>query len=341
MLMLRKVLLTLVCAAGLSACLGLQEVKEEPRMLFGDHVLNERIWDVQGQQFVTREQLLKNALQSDYLLLGETHDNLLHHQYQQWVIDGVSAAKRTAAVSFEMIMEGQAKLLAEQPPASADDLISLLNQVNTTWGYERNYRQIFASVLKAGYSIHAASPDRETLMNIARHGEENISAPIQAVMERSVLNAEQEAGLLEEIEQSHCGMLPEKMANIMVMTQRVKDAIMTESLTQQTGVDVHILVAGSGHGRTDRAVPWYLRQEAPGAKVVSIAWMEVVGGVDDIKEYANFWGGKQLPFDYVWFTARVDRPDPCEAFKKHMHKKHSDVQQDKPETGSSASKSAE
>lgn len=327
-----KKLIIGIAIAGLTACGVFTGKAAEDKLLFTDHPLAERIWDVKGQQFVSREKMLQDAVQSDYLLLGETHDNLLHHQYQKWIIDGVSAAGRSAAVSFEMITTGQSQQLAAHPPGSVEALIAILNQANTTWGYERNYRQIFASVLKAGYAIHAASPDRETLMSIARQGEEQIPATIKAMMERSTLNAEQEAGLLEEIEQSHCGMLPEKMAATMVMTQRVKDAIMTESLIQQSGVDVHILVAGSGHGRNDRAVPWYLRQEAPNAKVVSIAWLEVVDDVDDIKEYAKYWGGNHLPFDYVWFTARVERSDPCEAFKKHMHKKHAEVQQDKPET---------
>jgi hypothetical protein len=41
----------------------------------------------------------------------------------------------------------------------------------------------------------------------------------------------------------------------------------------------------------------------------------------DAEAYAKHWGAQQLPFDYVWFTPRVDRPDPCEQFRQHMKNK--------------------
>jgi hypothetical protein len=73
-------------------------------------------------------------------------------------------------------------------------------------------------------------------------------------------------------------------------------------------------------------VPKYILQSRPGAKIVSIAWLEVLPEADTVADYAQRWGGEVLPFDYVWFTPRADRPDPCEQFRRHMKKRESSLQ---------------
>jgi hypothetical protein len=41
--------------------------------------------------------------------------------------------------------------------------------------------------------------------------------------------------------------------------------------------------------------------------------VEVATGRTAPTDYAERFGGPRLPFDYVWFTARADAPDPCAA----------------------------
>jgi uncharacterized iron-regulated protein len=320
-LVVKRLLLSIIGVIVLAGCGVMTGSKPESALLFADHPLTEKIWDVKAQRFVDRQQLLADAQQSDYLLLGETHDNRLHHQYQAWVIDGLHAQGKSAAVAFEMITQGQIAPLAGRQPDSSEALIAELNKLKTTWRYEQFYRPVFDSVLKAGYSVHAASLDRDAIMAIARGGAAHIPAEYKPLLEQNAFSTEQEASLREEIKESHCGMLGDKMADAMVRTQRVKDAVMTDSLIKHSAVDVRVLVAGSGHGRSDRGVPLYLRSQAADARIVSIAWMEVAPDLPVVADYAERWGGAQLPFDYVWFTARVDRPDPCESFRRHMHKK--------------------
>jgi uncharacterized iron-regulated protein len=322
-----KKVVTMIGGLVLSACtLGGMNTetagdKQSEALLFADHPLAEKVWDVKAQRFVDKAQLLADAVQSDYLLLGETHDNDLHHRYEAWILDGLAMKKRSAAVSFEMITREQMAPLAAKQPSSTDALIALLNKSKTNWGYERYYRPVFDSVLGAAYSVYPASLGRKALMGIARGGDQHIPADIQALLRGAPFTSEQEASLREEIKQSHCGMLDDRMAVAMVLTQRVKDAVMAESLIQRKAVETRVLVAGSGHGRKDRGVPLYLRAQAADAKVLSIAWIEVVSDMGKVADYAQAWGSTSLPYDYVWFTARVDRPDPCESFKRHMHKK--------------------
>jgi hypothetical protein len=76
----------------------------------------------------------------------------------------------------------------------------------------------------------------------------------------------------------------------------------------------------AGHARSDRAVPFHLRRMAPGRAIISLAFLEVSTGADAATAYAAPFGGETLPFDYVWFTPRVDIRDACERFEEQLKK---------------------
>jgi hypothetical protein len=77
---------------------------------------------------------------------------------------------------------------------------------------------------------------------------------------------------------------------------------------------------GAGHARSDRAVPFHLRRMAPGRAIISLAFLEVSTGADAATAYAAPFDGETLPFDYVWFTPRVDIRDACERFEEQLKK---------------------
>jgi uncharacterized iron-regulated protein len=87
----------------------------------------------------------------------------------------------------------------------------------------------------------------------------------------------------------------------MVEAQRARDARMASVLKGES-----VLVAGAGHARRDRGVPLYL----PSDGIVSIAFMEVEDGKIRPQQYFNGFA-TTVSFDYVWFTPRAVRGDPC------------------------------
>ena len=101
----------------------------------------------------------------------------------------------------------------------------------------------------------------------------------------------------------------------MVVAQRARDAHMAERLVagQRDGA---VLIAGAGHARTDRGVPRVLASLAPDASVVAVAFVEVADAWTAPPDYATRFGAARLPFDFVWFTARVDNADPCARFRE-------------------------
>ena len=73
--------------------------------------------------------------------------------------------------------------------------------------------------------------------------------------------------LASELEGSHCGMLPPTAIPGMSLAQRYTDAHLAEALVRAAGKHGGaFLLAGNGHVRTDRGVPWYVRQLAPAEK---------------------------------------------------------------------------
>ncbi|MGH6914009.1 MAG: ChaN family lipoprotein, partial [Geminicoccales bacterium] len=91
----------------------------------------------------------------------------------------------------------------------------------------------------------------------------------------------------------------------MMRVQRARDAMMADRLAATSGKAGGVLIAGNGHVRKDRGVPWYLARLRPDARSVSIGLLEVQ---DDVLEPPP-----DLPYDYVWFTPRIDDSgDPCE-----------------------------
>jgi uncharacterized iron-regulated protein len=113
----------------------------------------------------------------------------------------------------------------------------------------------------------------------------------------------------EEIRESHCGHANEPMLVAMQRAQVYKDAFMARSL-RRTGAPT-ALIAGRGHARNDRAVPYFLQRTHAGP-TLSIAFIEVN---DQQLEAAAY---DTEAFDYVVFTPRVSDEDPCEEFRKQL-----------------------
>lgn len=314
--MLRPLILILAVLT-LPACSLITGMKE-PVLLHDQHPLVDRIWDVAAQRFVSREELLAAARRSRYLLLGETHDNPLHHRHQAEII--ASLGERRATILFEMIDDDQAQLLADTRPQSAGELIDTLNRVSNAWQYDPLYVPVFNSAIAAGHAMGPGSLSREVILDIMRQNDRAIPQAVREVMTRTPLAAEQRASLEREIGNAHCGMLHGGMAAGMVRAQRAKDATMALRMSGRDDARFRVLVAGSGHTRKDRGVPLYLDTEGAGSRALSISWVEVLPDKTAAGDYARQWDSPRLPFDYVWFTPRLEREDPCIAMRAHFRK---------------------
>lgn len=281
-----------------------------------EHPLADKIWRVESNQFVDKQRLFKDLVDNEYILLGETHDNPLHHKYQAWVVEQLHARGRDMSIAFEMLTPQQGQALANKPFQTADEVFDAVHWDDSGWPDRAMYKPIFTAALNAGYPIYAANIDRKKLNSVIRQGSDNVPEDIKVRLEKYPLDAESEQRLRSGIVESHCQMLPETMVPGMMLGQRVRDAVIANNLMENKGKDGIVLIAGSGHTRKS-GVYGFLRSAEKSAKIFTMAWMEVDERFSEPQQYREYWGTEQLPFDYVWFTARIDRPDPCEELKKH------------------------
>ncbi|MEA1888241.1 MAG: ChaN family lipoprotein [Pseudomonadota bacterium] len=290
-------------------------------LLYSDHQLVDRIWEVKSASFIEKERFINRIIEADYLLLGELHDNHVHHRHQAWVIKQLAMAGRDAGIAYEMIYKEQGKRLAGLEINSASELIEILNQTQTGWDYENQYRPLFVETIAAGYPIVAANLDRKKLMEVLKQGEGRLPADYRRILDNTPFNDAQRKDLLDEIHTSHCNMLDSQTGIMMLQGQRIRDAVLTESLLS-INEPVKVMIAGLGHVRNDRGLPLYLvnNLEIP-SNILAIGMIEVDPDKSDPLAYADTLNSDTLPFDIVIFTPKVDHSDQCAELEKHFMKK--------------------
>jgi len=275
--------------------------------LHGDHALVGRIWDGRLQKFVTPEELLAGLREARFLLLGEKHDNADHHRLQLSVLESLIAANALSGVAFEMIDASRAPKLegiAGRELADEEKLRSWL-EWDEGWEWEF-YSPLLRSSLDAGLPLAAANIDEDAMMDIYRGDGPQLPEGVfdQAAMDK----------LFADIDESHCGLLPESQFPAMVRVQQTRDLVMAEALRSLADEDgAALLFAGNYHARQDLGVPNFLLALDAGAsreEIVSLAFLEV--DPDEIVpvSYLERFGG--IPeHDYLWFTPAVEEQDYC------------------------------
>lgn len=269
------------------------------------HPLVGKIWEPARHAEVSRTDLLRVTGDTDYVLLGEAHDNPDHHRLQAVVLAAILARGKRPAVAFEMLEPKQQPLvdafLASQP-ASAAGLGAAVSW-DKGWPDYREYAPIAQTALVAGVPIRAANIPLDQARAIAT-GKLTPALP--------GWDPELERELEDDLVEEHCGMLPREKTAPMALAQRARDARMAEVLLESPNA---VLIAGAGHARTDRGVPYYIRAQKPEARTISVGFVEVEPESISPDAYAKYFHAAVLPFDYVWFTPKASRTDPCEGMR--------------------------
>jgi uncharacterized iron-regulated protein len=289
-----------------------------------NHNLTGRIWDVSSAQFIDRETLVKRLARADFVLLGERHDNPDHHTLQAEVLRSLIALGRRPVVGFEMLGRDDASAIVNHLAIAPTDAAGFGKAVNWNqrgWPDWAMYQPIAEAALQAKLRIVGTNLPLATARKMSRDGLAALEP--QVIRELDLDRPPPEpvfARMAADIRDAHCGYAPEKSLKPMVDVQRARDAQMAQSLIAAGDPDGAILVAGAGHVRNDYGIPVYIRAKAPDKRVISIAFVEIDTQKTEPQSYALPYLNGRLPFDYVWFTPRVDDEDPCEKFKSQFER---------------------
>lgn len=261
-----------------------------------------------GGSVLSESELVAALGQARIVVLGEVHDNRVHHARQARLVGELNPR----GIAFEMV-----------PEASEEGVQVFLAQggargrIGPAIGWERMgwpdwdfYAPIFeaapgAYIAGGGVArseIRHAIKDSAAAAYGSGAGGFGLDQPLDPATRTEIE---------DEMIAAHCDRLPRRAAGGMVEAQRLRDARIAaaawRALTEGGG-DLAVLITGNGHARSDRGAPAYLRLVAPRLPVLSVGMIELEPGADPVA------AARGLPFDYVWFSGPAERDDPCAGF---------------------------
>lgn len=279
--------------------------------LYQDHSLAGKIWSSTASEFVDEQKLLSTLSTKRYVLLGEKHDNPDHHALQLRMLNWIIDENGLAHVTFEMLdssADQQLQQFTQQEFLNRNDIKTYLQWDEEGWDWNV-YGPLLETAHRASVTVKSGNISSDTVGQVYN---EPTPDAIAAVFGDTVM-----AKLTEDIDASHCGLLPESQFPAMVRVQQTRDDRMARQLATQSADEAAILIAWNYHVRQDLGVPNYMlaqNAELTRNDIVSVALIEVLPGENNPADYLEQFS--ELPaYDYIWFTPAVTAEDYCESLR--------------------------
>jgi len=280
--------------------------------LYDDHPLVGKIWSSELKIFLSAEQIENALLGAKYLILGEKHDNPDHHILQRSIIEHLITNNNLSLLAFEMMDPDSQKRLDDIQSESLEDLLAIQEYLNwDTEGWEWSYYgPLIRSAYESAVPMVGANISSSTMMEL--YGLSALPKEID-ILEQSM---KQQLNL--DIDESHCGLLPESQFPAMVRVQQGRDYSMSQSLGPVDIEGTKVLIAGNYHARKDLGVPNYLLENNPGLtpeEIISLSLMEVDPSETEPEMYLQQ-HGEMAAYDYIWFTPVISEVDYCASLRQ-------------------------
>lgn len=291
------------------------------------HPLSGLLWEAREGREADPVELRLRLSRVRFVLLGEVHDNPDHHLLEAWAL---TAVPRQHPAVFEMLSEDQRPQIdkfyelrearKDLPPAgAAGELARLLAWDNSGWPPFALYAPVFIRAIEQEARLVVGTPSRERTRAVSKAGltalepserrRLGLDAPLP-----SALGADLEA----ELRESHCNRLPDAALGRMAGVQRFRDAVMADALLAAAAAG-GVLIAGNGHIRRDRGVPFILeRRNVPAADIVTVMFAEVEEGQNAPMAYVPRTPTGAAAVDWLWLTPRAEREDPCASLQSRQ-----------------------
>lgn len=257
------------------------------------------IMDTANGRVLSPPELLQLARQADFVLLGEIHDNPHHHRLRADFI----ARLAPDSVVVEHLEQGR-QARWDEVSAAGQPIVDALSRAgfdSAGWQWP-THAPLFEGLARAGVPATGGNIGRELARRLVREGPSALPASLATPLSDAPLSATAQGALDVDLLHSHCGQLPADRIPGMRLAQRARDAAMATTLLAASGRPA-VLLAGNGHLRSDYGVPVLLKHLHPGARILSIGFIEDDRPDPDAHLYTH-----------VWRTASTPRNDPCSGF---------------------------
>lgn len=236
---------------------------------------------------------------ADVVILGEVHDNPVHHEGQAQAVSALSPV----AIVFEMLTEEQASRATPDIRGEPAALAAELGWADSGWPDFEMYYPIFAAAPGAAiYGGALAAAEVRRAVNEGAAGVFGSDAPLYG-LDRPLAADELDRRLAMQ-DAAHCDAMPDEILPGMVEAQRLRDAALaraTLTALDETGGPV-VVITGNGHARNDQGMPVYLAAARDALEVVTVGQLEAPPATSP-------------PYDFWRVTEPAPRDDPCAAFR--------------------------
>lgn len=270
--------------------------------------------------------LARDLRQHRLVLLGEVHDNPHHHRLRHAALQAALAGDADASAErstgryrpallmeqFDRERQPDIDRARRERPRDAEYLIAQAAPAPSSpggagwnWVFYKPFVQL---ALDYDLPLIAANASRADLFKVSKDGfgalfnpqelqRLRFDAPVPPALQLAQENA---------IATGHCNALPPQALGPMARAQIARDGYMALKLAEHATHGA-VLIAGNGHVRRDLGAPRWL-PEPMNPYVVIYVEPDAAGARGVPSESARA--------DRVIVTEAVQRPDPCEAFRK-------------------------
>jgi len=269
--------------------------------ILDDHPLVGNIWQQDTGSFISSDALADALTRGNIVLLGEKHDNPDHHRLRLALLQQLLTRQHISVLALEM-------LTGEQLPLVEAETLHEQLQWDDGWHWPFYQPVLELALATPGTKLRSANITHEQMMAV--YGGE-LGDHTGAAIDRALSQTQLEV-LSEDIDISHCGLLPDSQFEAMVRVQQVRDHTMAQALASVPTAardGLRILLAGNYHVRHDVGVPNYLPTTVD--RPITVAFLEVVDGQYDPQGYQRRVDG-HAAWDFIWFTPALTDEDYCE-----------------------------
>ncbi|HEM8300366.1 TPA: ChaN family lipoprotein [Providencia stuartii] len=267
-----------------------QQIEQKPVELDSQLTGQGQIIDLQSGQSITPQQLIEQLSQSSRVIVGEKHDNMYHHQIEQWLAQEMHKTRPQGSVLLEMLQPDQQKSInsvkaqMQGDPYIRDEKLQSSIKWNSGWPWEQ-YGELTKQLLKAPYPLLSANLNKEEVKEAYKNppvlnGVYSTQPVVQELISKT-------------IETSHDGKLTPEQVEKMTVIQQMCDRRMAKSLLQAP--TPALLFVGGYHATRAIGVPLHVQDLAPDAEFTVLIISEKGNAIDN------------LHADYVWYTPSVNQ----------------------------------
>ncbi len=285
------------------------------------------IWDVAGQKFISENILLKKLETKKIILLGARLDNPAHNQLAAHILKNLARAGRKPHIllghvernkqnAFAIYLQRHPDPSKEFDASGLDMLLDWSHSGQPGWSI---VRPVFDMAMLKKLPLKAVNFSRYEVGQLHREDLGGLPGDVRPDLLPLLLSPLPKmikTRLIEEIEKVYCGNLPPESLEKLTLIHRARNGLFALNITQLTsepGDRTAVLIAPQKHILKNSGVPRWLDRMGGQKQVISLAFVEAGQSKPSFQKIK----AQKLKesVDFIWFTAKLSRPDPCGLLK--------------------------